>query len=277
MAVAINADAANIPAVNFVEQGSDPSAPGSGHAIIYVKSGVVYVRRNAGSPVAVGGVPALTTDLLAVGDGDGNLSALSAGAEGAVPTRQADGSILEVVPDAPSGGDVVQIDHVAVTAGGAATIAFADIPGTYHHLRLYLAGRTDRAGQTVDSIAVQFNADTGAHYGAGYISSLSSSAPTAAEANSATSGFCAFTSAATASAGIAGMTVIDIPDYAGTTWRKCWTFQTALNLALTTGNHRQNLGAGLWDSTSAITGIVLLSTNGANFLEGTTATLYGLK
>jgi hypothetical protein len=89
--VAINADGANIPSVNFGVQGSDPSAPGSGRAQLYVKSGGAYVRYSTGSPVQLGGSPALAEGRLAVGDGGGLLSALALGTEDQVVTADASG------------------------------------------------------------------------------------------------------------------------------------------------------------------------------------------
>jgi hypothetical protein len=61
--VQLNADAANIPAVNFVDQGSDPSAPGSGHVLFYTKGGVPFVRASTGSLVLLALLLPLPTDV----------------------------------------------------------------------------------------------------------------------------------------------------------------------------------------------------------------------
>jgi hypothetical protein len=116
--VAINSDSANIPAVNFAVQGSDPAAPGTGRAIIYVKSGGVYVRRDTGDPVAVGGGVALAEGQLAVGDGSGALSALALGTEGQLVTADADG--FATWANAPEGG-----------GGGTNTYRQEVMPGGY--------------------------------------------------------------------------------------------------------------------------------------------------
>lgn len=53
--VAINADGANIPAVNLTQQGSDPSAPGAGKTLLYADtSGNVKARPTGGAAVALG-------------------------------------------------------------------------------------------------------------------------------------------------------------------------------------------------------------------------------
>lgn len=100
--VAVGSDSANITAINVVDQGSDPSAPGSGHVLLYVKGGVLYARGNAGSPSAVGAAPALTENRIGVGDGDDLLSALAQGDEGKILT--AHGASVPTWEDPPEGG-----------------------------------------------------------------------------------------------------------------------------------------------------------------------------
>ena len=100
--VAINADGANIPSVNFGVQGSAPSAPGSGRAQVYVKESGVYVRFNTGDPLPIGGSVALAEGQLAVGNGSGVLAALALGTEDQVVTADASG--MAVWADPPAGG-----------------------------------------------------------------------------------------------------------------------------------------------------------------------------
>jgi hypothetical protein len=52
--VGIDSDDAMIPAVNLVEQASDPTAPGVDHTLVYAKSDGLYTRRNGGEPTKVG-------------------------------------------------------------------------------------------------------------------------------------------------------------------------------------------------------------------------------
>ena len=104
MSAGVNTDTVYIPGVMFTDQDVDPPDPSLGHSLVYTKGGQVYVYGHDGTPAPVGGTPALTQDLLAVGASGDLLSALSAGATGAVPTRQADGTIAEVVPTGGGGG-----------------------------------------------------------------------------------------------------------------------------------------------------------------------------
>lgn len=87
----IDADSLNNPAINFENRSTDPAAPGSGRAKLYIKDGEVYVRLDTGDPAVVGGSIALAEGLLAIGSAAGILSALAAGTEGQVVTADASG------------------------------------------------------------------------------------------------------------------------------------------------------------------------------------------
>ncbi len=78
--VAINADAADIPSVNFAQQGSDIAAPAAGRWQLFFKAGGLYARSNAG-----GVIGPFVTDLSGVTDAhafhdneDGEIAALTA-------------------------------------------------------------------------------------------------------------------------------------------------------------------------------------------------------
>src|SRR5512146_2047376 len=161
--VQIDQDAANIPAVNVVDQVSDPSAPGTGHVLLYVKAGVLYVRLSDGTVASVGGAVTLPEGRLAIGDGDDLLSALALGSEGDVVTADASGFATWAAPAAPGGGDMVRIATHTTAAGGEASYTFSTIAGTYSHLRLLVLGRVD-ANTTNYNILMQFNGDTGNNY-----------------------------------------------------------------------------------------------------------------
>lgn len=104
MSAGINSDAAYIPGVNMTDQVADPPEPALGHTLVYTEGGILKVYTHGGDPAAVGATPALTENLLAVGSSTNTLANLAPGATGAVPTRQADGTIAEVVPTGGGGG-----------------------------------------------------------------------------------------------------------------------------------------------------------------------------
>lgn len=61
VAVAISSDDAQIDSVNFTAQLSDPATPGSGHAQLYVKGGVLYLKLDDDSVLEVSGAGASLT------------------------------------------------------------------------------------------------------------------------------------------------------------------------------------------------------------------------
>jgi len=102
--VGIDSDDSNIAGVNFTDQAQALAAPGSGHTVLYVRGGILYIRPSGGAEVAVGGVVALTEGKLAVGDASDLLSALDLGTEGDVLTADANGAPVWTAPEAPAGG-----------------------------------------------------------------------------------------------------------------------------------------------------------------------------
>lgn len=64
------------------------------------------------------------------------------------------------------GGDFESIATVTVGSGGASSIEFTSIPGTYQHLQIRGIARTARTGATPkrEAVYIQFNGDTGTNY-----------------------------------------------------------------------------------------------------------------
>ena len=60
-------------------------------------------------------------------------------------------------------GDFESIATVTVGSGGAATMAFSSIPGTYTDLLVKVSARTNQSDWNDNSI-VRFNGDTGNNY-----------------------------------------------------------------------------------------------------------------
>lgn len=162
------------------------------------------------------------------------------------------------------------ISSVTVGAGGAASIDFTSIPQTYTDLCVKVSGRTDNnAGQPWAGLRMAINGSTAnftfkALYGNG--SSASSGSGTNAEPGLASS------SAATAST--FGNSEFYIPNYTG-----------SANKSFSADGVQENNGttalvaldANLWSNTSAITSLSITSQNSWNFVQYTTAYLYGIK
>jgi hypothetical protein len=166
-------------------------------------------------------------------------------------------------------GDFESIATVTVGSGGASTIDFTSISGTYTHLQVrYIARNTDASG---NNMFYQFNSDTANNYvrhvlygdGSSAVADTNASSPSIAFASVANSSRLASTFAAG---------VIDILDYANTNKNK-----TTRSL---TGREDNTNGivlfaSGLWRSTNAITSIQF--TTSGNFAQYSHFALYGIK
>jgi hypothetical protein len=170
----------------------------------------------------------------------------------------------------------VAIATTTVGSGGASSIDFTSIPGTYTDLVVKFSVRNtgNNAG-----IAFRFNSDTGANYsykvlyGTG-ASALSFSQTVAAGYNTY---LFAYTTPSSATASTFGNGEIYIPNYAGSTNKSSSIDSVSEDNATTA---YQSMTAGLWSNTAAITSIKLLSDPGgasSNFAQYSTATLYGIK
>ena len=182
--------------------------------------------------------------------------------------------LLPIGSDAPAAaGDFESIATITVGAGGASSIEFTSIPGTYQHLQVRVVARST-ASDTNNDMRMQVNSDTGSNYAYHLLDGNGSSASAfgLASQSNPTVIYRAMT-AANATASVFGASIIEILDYASTSKTK-----TARGL----GGHDRN-GAGvislnsvLWNSTSAITSIKL-TTSASNFAQHSTAALYGIR
>jgi hypothetical protein len=78
-------------------------------------------------------------------------------------TITASGGVISAVGGG-GGGALVQLAQVVVGVGGAASIAFTDIPDTYTNLMLIMQGQVTDAEDETENIFIQFNGDTGDNY-----------------------------------------------------------------------------------------------------------------
>lgn len=157
--------------------------------------------------------------------------------------------------------------------GTAASFAFSSIPGTYRALRLMLVGRGDTAA-TSTVVNVTINGDGGSNYDRQTLQGTASTASASAVA-AATTEQIGSIAASTAVASATGQIIVDIPLYAGTTFRKSMICTVSLKTA------DSNVGMFVarvdlhWRSTAAITAITLTPGAG-NFAAGSWCVLYGI-
>ena len=150
--------------------------------------------------------------------------------------------------------------------GTVSSIDFSSIPSTYTDLLLKVCARTDR-GSVNDIMLLAFNGSTSS-FSSRYLEGNGSSAGSytdqprgfgnAAGANATSSTF--------------GNSELYIPNYAGSTNKSYSGDGVEENNATSAFS---SLFAGLWSNTSAINQITIYG-NGSNFVQYTTATLYGI-
>jgi hypothetical protein len=158
------------------------------------------------------------------------------------------------------------ISSVTVGAGGAANMEFTGIPSTYTDLVVKITGRSSGSDT---SIELSFNNNTSNRttiYLFGNGSSASSS-------NSANMFITSSIVPSTSTASTFSNAELYIPNYAGSNNKSSSVDgvsennATASNMALT---------ANLWSDTAAITSIKLTPAGGGNFVQYSTAYLYGI-
>lgn len=166
-----------------------------------------------------------------------------------------------------------KIASVTVGSGGASSIDFTSIPGTYTDLCVKLSTRTtDTTANDSSAIAIQFNADTGSNYTR---RTLYGDGGAAGSSNATTTSMrVGFTTTDGDTANTFGNCEFYVPNYAGSSQKSVSAD------AVTEANVAQYiyaaLNAGLWTGTSAITSIKIIAPS-YNFKQYSTAVLYGIK
>jgi hypothetical protein len=157
----------------------------------------------------------------------------------------------------------------SVTVGTAtANIDFTSISASYTDLLIKASLRSDRGGGNEDYISVRFNNSTTSQT----VRRLEGSGSSAYSSNEANN-WSFMVAGASQTASTFGNTDIYIPNYAGST-NKSFSVDSVEETNATTAY--MQLTAGLWSNTSAITSIKISSAV-ANFVQYSTATLFGIK
>ena len=159
------------------------------------------------------------------------------------------------------------ISSVTVGSGGAASMEFTSIPGTYTDLLVKVSGRSAASSSAYDDLGIYFNSSTAnlswkILYGTG----------AAASTTSGSTRYFAFVPGASATASTFGNVEYYIPNYAGSNNKSVSVDSVTENNATTV---LTSIAAGLWSSSSAITTVTLNPANG-NFVQYSTAYLYGI-
>jgi hypothetical protein len=159
-------------------------------------------------------------------------------------------------------GTMVKIETVTVGSGGQAAIEFTSIPQTYTDLKIVISGRS--SSTPAEGMYIAFNGST-SNFSGRYLIGDGANASSGVLARYVGSIF-----GAVGTANVFNNTEVYIPNYTSSNNKSFSVDNVAENNA-TTGY--QNLIAGLWSSSSAITSISITCTG---FTQHTTATLYGI-
>jgi hypothetical protein len=160
------------------------------------------------------------------------------------------------------------IQTVTVGSGGAASIEFTSIPATYTDLVILSSLRTT-VSDTFDGIRMTFNSAS-ANRSIKRLYGLGNGSP-GTSSNSYMMGSQA--SAALNTSNTFGNGFCYIPNYTSSNYKSASSDEVSENNATTA---IAEIDASLWSDTSTITSIQLVSENSANFVQYSTAYLYGI-
>ena len=165
----------------------------------------------------------------------------------------------------------IKIASVTVGSGGSANIEFTSIPATYTDLVVKYSLRGD-AGAISRSVYVTFNNNTSS-YSDRYLQGDGSSASSGSNSGGTTKLYAGECTASTATSNTFGNQELYIPNYTSSN-NKSVSIDAVAETNATT--QYMSLVASLWSNSAAITSIKLVPGTG-NFVQYSTATLYGIK
>jgi hypothetical protein len=162
----------------------------------------------------------------------------------------------------------VKIANVSVGVSGAASMDFTSIPSTYTDLIILISARTLNAAIN-DNVSIRPNGATTSRTArrlySGGASAVSDSLTDITVGNIAGS---------LATANTFGNALMYLPNYAGAS-NKSFS-NDGVNESNVATTVYMSLVAGLWSSTAAVSSINLYPESGNNFVQYSTATLYGI-
>jgi len=164
-----------------------------------------------------------------------------------------------------------KIASVTVGLLGATSMDFTSIPSTYTDLVVKLSTRSDRASQYISDLTIRFN---GSSSGYSYRGLYGTGSTTGSYSGSGSAqAYAGVTDAAAATSSTFGNAEIYIPNYAASN-------QKSLSAdAVQEDNQsaaRIDLNADLWTGTATINQVTIYPHAGTNFVQYSTATLYGI-
>lgn len=168
-------------------------------------------------------------------------------------------------------GDFEHIETQTVGSGGAASVTFSSIPGTYKHLQFRYILRRTTTGASDFRVVCNGVTSTNSyrqHYLLG-----DGSAASSGESNTTTNMLVWYSAGSDAGTNVFSAGVMDILDYASTSKNKTFRSMTGLDM---NGSGYLMFNSGAFFNTSAISSIAF-NANSGNWAQYTSFSLYGVK
>lgn len=164
----------------------------------------------------------------------------------------------------------VAIATVTVGSGGAANIEFTSIPQTYNDLYIVVSARCDRA-LYVDDYRILFNGSSTTFW---YRAATGDGSSVNTYGGTTNSNNIGVTTASQATSNTFGNGRVYIANYTSLNEKAFMSESVSENNATSAQTW---LNANYWQNTAPITSITLDQGDGSNWLQYSTATLYGIK
>jgi hypothetical protein len=166
----------------------------------------------------------------------------------------------------------VAIATVTVGSGGATSIDFTSIPQSYTDLVLKISARVNTTGDP--SMTLQMNGSTSG-YSQRELGAYSTT-PYSASRTSEVGITYFYANGSGTTSNTFSNNEIYIPNYTSSNYKSV-SVDTATENNSTTDGWLVGLYAGLWSNTAAITSLKITNRAAVNFLQYSTATLYGIR
>jgi len=161
------------------------------------------------------------------------------------------------------------IQTIEVGSGGAASISFTSIPQTYTDLFVVLTGRSARVSPTTDDVVFQLNSDA-TNQSTRWLWGSGSGVVTATDTQPLIGEY----PTSTYTANTFGSYQVYIPNYTSSNPKSFSAEGVGENNATAA---YQVIAAGLYNSTDAITSILIKTGSGSSLVQYSSASLYGIK
>lgn len=162
---------------------------------------------------------------------------------------------------------MTKIATVTVGSGGASSIDFTSIPGTFTDIVIVLSLRSTRTSAADDPVKIEINGSA-----TGFTTRELLGLGSSAESNTRTNRLY-YSDSNAATANTFSNATVYIPNYAGSTNKSYSVDGVSENNATAA---IQDIAAGIWANTAAITSLKFVSDTASNFVQYSTATLYGI-